>query len=112
MLSMLSKSEILFLDGTFKTAPAGYYQTLILMGLNMDTNIYTPIVYAFVTAKTQQIYETFLYLVDIYAKKSKFPIIGKYIVLDFEEAIHNAAQNVFPQISRVPCFFHLVILYQ
>jgi len=108
MLSILEKSEYLFMDGTFQTAPNRYYQTLILMGLSLDTNLYTPITYAFVTSKTQEIYETFFYLLNMHAAKNNFKVKAEHIVIDFETAIHNAVHKVFPNMEIVPCFFHLV----
>jgi len=69
MLSTLEKLEYLFMDDTFQTAPNGYYQTLILLGLSLDISLYNPITSAVVTSKTQEIYEVFLFVEYARCKK-------------------------------------------
>jgi len=108
MLSLLDNSEFIFIDGTFKTAAKGYYQLLVVMILDEQTNMFVPIIYGLLTSKTQDIYEYFFFLLQLICSKNEVLIKAKKAVMDLEEGLHNGWKKVFPQIQIIPCFFHYV----
>lgn len=77
MLSLLDNSEFIFIDGTFKTAAKGYYQLLVVMILDEQTNMFVPIIYGLLTSKTQDIYEYFFFLLQLICSKNEVKIKAK-----------------------------------
>ena len=112
LTSLLENSELGFFDGTFKVAPSSYTQLMTLMVLNPVTNLFTPIVYFFATAKTEEIYYYAFSGLKSFLFKMKVQLKIKIIIVDFELAIHNAWKAIFPDISLIGCFFHLVFIFK
>jgi len=110
LLSLMEKSSHGFLDGTFKCAPAGYYQIVTLLILNSETGIYTPIDYFFLTSKNQDLYENMFLSLQMLLTKYKISSGMIYITLDFERGLMNTFSAIFPKIKVIGCFFHLVLI--
>ena len=108
-LSLAEKADYAFFDGTFKAAPSGYTQLMIFIVLNKDTNIFTPIMYFFVSSKLEDVYEyLFLSMKLTFEKHDVKPSI-QFINMDFEKGLQNSWAKVFPDIKIIGCYFHLVL---
>lgn len=112
-IELLCKSETWFLDGTFKTAPSLFMQMFAILGLRRRNTpdgeqLAVPLVYALLTRKTTQQYAQVLRAVqgavDEYALTECNP--GRFMT-DFEKAILNACEDVYPTVRVNCCFFHL-----
>jgi len=80
LISLIEKCDLGFFDGTFKMAPIGFTQILVLMVLNPETNLFTPILYILATSKTEECYYlTFCgikIILDKFGLKIKMKIIN------------------------------------
>jgi len=103
--------EIVIFAGDFLLSlleKSGYYQLLVLIALNPQTNMFTPILYIFATSKTEEIYFHSFYWIKMLLDKKKIQNGIKIMMLDFEMAIHKACKEVFPSIIILGCYFHYV----
>lgn len=97
-------TDLIFVDGTFKTVPRPFFQ---LLSIHVDvgstrasTNI-IPIFFCLLPNKTKQIYERVFSVL-----RSQFKLDVKFIKSDYEMAIINAAKSIFPDVLVKGCFFH------
>lgn len=98
-LKLLEHIEVCIIDGTFRSCPSGFYQVIVIHGLIFGSSY--PIFYCVLNSKTQSIYERcFQFCLKI---NFFFP---KYIILDFEKSLLNAAKNIFPYTTTKGCYFH------
>lgn len=105
-LKYLSLADIWFLDGTFSVAPKLFKQLIIIrtevecMGISC--------VYAFLTGKSQKLYEYLLKTILIKISR-EFPLKIKFTILvDFELSIINAIKIIFGNLVNIKCcFYHL-----
>lgn len=116
-IELLAKSEIWFLDGTFKVCPEIFTQIFTVMGLvkragqdpeDADEAVALPLVFALLSSKEQIMYGAVLRAVASAAHD--FRIDGcspQKIMTDFEKAIINASITVFPGVQVSCCMFHL-----
>ena len=88
-------------DGTFKTAPAIFFQIFTIHAQVQESII--PCIYALMPSKCESSY------VAVFAKlKELEPMLNPDSVLtDFEIASRNAIKRVFPDTELGGCFFHL-----
>ena len=56
LLSLIEKADLGFMDGTFKVVPCGFVQIFILIILNPETNLFTPVCFIFLNSKTEDGY--------------------------------------------------------
>ena len=61
LFRVLRGCKRLFIDGTFKFVPKPFYQCLILMVFDEQTDCYVPVFYVLLTSKTEQIYSQALH---------------------------------------------------
>ena len=116
-LQLLANAKTWFLDGTFKTAPHIFTQIFVIMGTvsrpaatvgQPIEEVALPLVYGLLSNKTQAAYKIVLAAVRDEADRLGIPnVTPQTIMTDFELAIINAAQEVFPTTSTKCCFFHL-----
>ncbi|XP_029848582.2 uncharacterized protein LOC115330735 [Ixodes scapularis] len=101
MLALLGSSRQWFADGTFKVAPALFYQ---LYTVHCKVNgAVIPAVYVLMRSKTEAAYTKLLSVL-----KSKCAAADpSTVLLDFEQAAINAFRRVFPSCQALGCFFHL-----
>ena len=112
-IEMFCKSPVWFVDGTFKVSPTIFTQLFTVIGLRRrnhaegeDTPL--PYVYAFLEGKTEAEYAEVLRAVkDAVARYRVHQCVPLKIMSDFEKAIINACQKVFPGIPVACCYFHL-----
>ncbi|KAG0436613.1 hypothetical protein DMUE_4133, partial [Dictyocoela muelleri] len=99
-ISHLKNSEIWLADGTFKMAPAGFYQIYIIYAKIFDK--YFPLIFAILPNKTEDIYsKLFKRIADLIDKRGP-----QYIIMDFEVAPMKAFNIVFKNTKIFNCFFH------
>jgi len=104
-LKYLTKCDVLYVDGTFKSCPKPFYQLFITHGAK-NAN-YTPLVFFLLTRKTTEIYKnTFSDLLDKMSELN-LTFAPRIIYSDFEQAIHSTISEIFPKVVRKGCRFHL-----
>lgn len=104
-LKHLTECDVLYVDGTFKSCPRPFYQLFIIHGAK-NAN-YTPLVFFLLTGKTKEIYkDAFSELIEKMVELNLNFTPG-IIYADFEQAIHTAISEIFPEVIRKGCRFHL-----
>ncbi|ORX76040.1 hypothetical protein BCR32DRAFT_284617 [Anaeromyces robustus] len=103
-----SKYEDIFADGTFYTAPAIAQQAFITRTYIEKLNSFYTTSFSIIKNKEQINYEILLEELKKNAIKynSNNEITPKYFHCDFEKAISNAAEKVFPNINIKYCIWH------
>ena len=88
---LLRGCKRMFINGTFKFLPKPFYQCLIIMVFDNQTDAYVPVFYILMTSKTQQVYSHVIRWLDatIICK-----ISPSSITCDFEIALQKF--NQFP----------------
>ena len=99
-LAHLSAEEW-YIDGTFKIAPVLFNQVLVLMVKRFE--LIFPVLYALLPDKKLSTYKNFFEIV----KSLHQDVAPKYLSCDFEQAIHSAAKESFPDVEINGCLFHL-----
>lgn len=95
------KKDIVFGDGTFDKVPQMFFQ-LYTWHARIG-NSYPPCVYFLLQNKSVATYERMFFII-----KQLIPDFApEKILLDFEKAAINAAQNAFSQSEVKGCYFHL-----
>ncbi len=105
MLKTLQKSECIFIDGTFRTAPNPYVQFISIHGLYHDFVI--PLAFCLSTGKATGQYRQLLQ----HLKRKIHQITGhafrpKKTVMDFEQSLINAFETELPRTKIISCYFH------
>jgi len=105
MISALQRCDTLFIDGTFRTAPAPYMQFVTIHGLFHGHVI--PLVFTLLTNKTVGVYRQLFNHVKLHTRRVTGRALrpGK-IVLDFEQAILLAVETELPGTRLSGCYFH------
>ena len=99
----LSHAQSLFIDATVSIAPKPFYQCLAMMIFEETLQIFLPILYILMTNKSQKMYRNALEWVF---KLSNRRINPKTVTCDFEQALMNAVDGIFPFSKIIGCFFH------
>ena len=92
-----------FIDGTFKIVPKPFYQCLIIMVFDEQTDSFVPCFYILLTSKTAQIYHHALYWVKSTVGSNFNPAS---VTCNFKKALHNAIKIEFPSSIINGCLFH------
>ena len=103
LIRVLGGNKRVFIDGTFKIVPKPFYQCLIIMVFDEQTDSFVPVFYVLLTSKTEQIYRHALYWVKA---SSNYKMKPDSITCDFEKALHNAIALEFPNVIINGCLFH------
>lgn len=114
-IEVLCRSEVWFLDGTFKVCPSLFTQVFTIIGTRKritpcGTGEETPVplVYALLEGKHEEEYSRVLEVVRDAVQRYRInPCTPMKIMSDFEKAILNACAAIYPAIPRSGCFFHL-----
>ncbi|KAE9350468.1 hypothetical protein PR003_g5354 [Phytophthora rubi] len=80
-----------FVDGTFRSVPANFYQLVIVMVFDAISNLYIPSYYALTTGKTTKVYDYVMYHTNAAVD---FTMDPAYISCDF---IISAVKHQFPR---------------
>jgi hypothetical protein len=84
-------------DGTFKVAPSIWTQLHAIMG----TGRRIPCTYGLLPGKTQVLYTNLFEELDTFG-----PFHPDTILTDYEKALQNAIQSVWPSATLRGCYFH------
>jgi len=103
LFRVVRRCKRMFIDGMFKFVPKPFYQCLIIMVFDDQTDAYVPVFYVLMTSKTQQIYRQALRWFKITVDRKIAPVS---VTCDFEIALQNAIMEVFPGVVVNGCLFH------
>ena len=104
-LTILSKSEKWWCDGTFKTAPKFYYQHYIIDG-KYNNAWPLPGMYSFMSGKSCELYLMMLTSLKENAAAPGLELKPKIISWDFEKGAIKAFKIHFPGVKIQECHFH------
>ena len=106
---LLARGLDLFVDATFAMTPHPFYQVLIIMVHDCQTDLYVPVLYALMTHKCEDLY--WRVLSEVIAL-SNWRLNVRNYTSDFELAIMNACRSQFtdkddPSVGiHIGCYFH------
>ena len=104
-LALIGASRMLYVDGTFRTAPGPYVQIFTIHGecLGRVVNLGA----ALLTGKTQRHYDVVFTTIAAEVQRVTGVALGaQLIVCDFELAIFNSVRTHFPNVVIGGCYFH------
>ena len=109
-LNLIKESDILFLDGTFRSAPKSYYQVFNIIGYLKEKNISLPIMSVIMKYKYEICYINLFENLKIMLYENNIDIdFSKiYLMTDFEIALRNALKKTFPDSIILGCYFHYI----
>ncbi|CAF0752698.1 unnamed protein product [Brachionus calyciflorus] len=96
-----TKSKVWCIDGTFDISPTLFRQLFTINALKGGRNI--PLVYAFLCNKSECTYIRLFSLINDFIDFNP-----EHIFCDFEKAILNAIEKMYPSAQIGGCWFHLV----
>ncbi|KAK1937824.1 hypothetical protein P3T76_009561 [Phytophthora citrophthora] len=97
------KNSSLFIDGTFRCVPHGFYQCFIVMVHDFATALFLPVFFVLCTSKTQDMYWNVINAVVIACNEKLLP---ETVVCDFESALIDAESVQFKDARVVGCYFY------
>lgn len=105
-LRQLSRARSWYMDGTFATAPK-LFQQLYIIRVPIGQSAVT-CVYAFMTDKSQSMYEQMLRAIVDKCDELGFNPDPTTVITDFEQAVINAISTIIgPHVTHRGCFYHL-----
>ena len=103
-LRHLSESEKIYVDGTFQTCPRLFYQIFTLHSMKYGKQF--PFAYCLLPGKSRNIYSRVFELVKQKSQNLGYIINPAEFLTDFELAIIQAIELIFPTSDVNGCFFH------
>ena len=104
-MAALANCNVVFSDGTFKTAPRPYMQLYTLHGVVRDRRI--PLCFALLCSKTAVVYVRMLTIIDNFIRQNyNVRFSPQIIIVDFELGFLNAALQHLPNTRAAGCHFH------
>jgi len=94
-----------YVDGTFKSCPKHFYQFFTIHGLKND--VYLPLVFFLLPDKCNTTYKCAFQHLIRHSMSIGLTCSPTEVVIDFEQAIHSAIEEVFPNAKIRGCRFHL-----
>ena len=108
----ISKCTQIYIDGTFKVFPKGYYQIINIGGFLPEINGILPFFMIPTTGKSEFLYNSIF--IEVKKIIENFGISLKNIpsrfMQDFEVSLQNAVRKNFLESKINGCFFHYVKL--
>jgi hypothetical protein len=92
-----------FIDCTFKCVPQGFSQLMIVMVYSLAHDLYVPIYYILLQAKSHEVY---YHALQQTINSSDWRFESKTITCDFEMALIKGIKEQFPDATYVLCNFH------
>ena len=91
-------------------APKGFGQLMIIVVTNPNTNLHTPVLAAFLSSKTKEVYQLLFSSIKTLFEKHSFVVDFSKIKIycDFEQALRAVLVSECQGVSIVGCFFHYV----
>ena len=109
-INLLKETNMLFIDGTFKSSPRNFYQILNIVGYLKQKDLFIPIFTALLTSKSEKIYLyaliEFQKLIDNLNLNIDFSKI--IIMADFEINLREAIKKIFSKSEILGCYFHFI----
>ena len=106
MIERAAVVDWILIDGTFKAAPRGFKQILTIVGEDIQTGRFMPMVYILLADKAQKTYE---YAFSMLAIHIKFPLVT-HVTCDYESALKSTVmkwiRETNPQVRFIGCRFH------
>ncbi len=103
-LRHLCAADTIFMDGTFKAAPEMYQQVYSIHVQVMETMV--PVCVGLLPAKNTETYVRFFRLIQKAANRYGLNFSPSTISIDFESAMINSIQRIFPGARIRGCLFH------
>jgi hypothetical protein len=105
MLKSLQKARIIYIDGTFRTAPPPYTQIVTIHGLRHGFVI--PLAFCLLTGKTTGQYrQLFQHLKRRIRRITAHNFQPDSIVMDFEQGMITAVETELPATKVSGCYYH------
>lgn len=96
-IQYLSKQSCWYCDGTFYTCPSIFYQIYSIHAF--DDGLSTPCLFALLADKHEKTYQHLFVILEQKIKEFSNTIHLKSITIDFELAVKNSVQTVFPHVE-------------
>ena len=105
----MSRSPIIFADGTFKCIIKGYSQLYIFHAL-VEDDVTCPMLFCLTKGKCASVYDRLLNVINDIGNSLGKKIFNRRVqlVCDFELAFVRTMQQKFPRVVIKCCFFHYV----
>ena len=100
---LMTRQSTLFIDGTFRCVPSGFYQCITFMVHDFSSDMFLSAFFVLSTSKTQEMYWNVINAVVIACNDKLQP---ETVVCDFELALIDAVHVQFPASDVVGCYFH------
>jgi hypothetical protein len=104
-LENLARAKAMDTDGTFKSTPKHWYQTMVI-GAEISDGNWQPVAYGLLPNKETETYVVFFKLLKKELDRLGLTLSSVYMITDFELALRNAFKEVFPKITLKGCHFH------
>jgi hypothetical protein len=104
-LEFLSSINVIYVGGTFKSAPKFIQQLFTIHGLS--TGHYVPLAFLLLANKHQTSYQDVFRHMILEAAKLGVNVFRTIVDADFETAIHKAVTKVWPGCEVTACISHL-----
>ncbi|KAK3932001.1 DNA polymerase subunit gamma-1 [Frankliniella fusca] len=108
-LRVLTWSETIYADGTFKTVPNQFGQLYTIHGVVKDVagrSYVFPLVFALCVRKDMQTYRKIWDAIKQEAERLNLRFKVRMFMTDFEIAAMNVQQAIFPGVEHKGCLFH------
>ena len=109
-LKKLAESNLIYMDGTFRTCPKNYYQLFNIIAKDKQTGKNIPVIHIPMSHKSEFLYnKIFENLVNIGKDLNiDLKMEKKTCMTDFDKGLRNSLRKVFEGINLRGCFFHYV----
>ncbi|KAL4130748.1 hypothetical protein QTP88_008140 [Uroleucon formosanum] len=104
-IKVLCDVNTFYVDGTFKSCPKHFYQLFTIHGLKND--VYLPLVFFLLPDKCNTTYKCAFQHLICHSMSIGLTCSPTEVVIDFEQAVHSAVAEVFPNAKISGCRFHL-----
>lgn len=104
-LKFLCESEIILMDGTFEYSPKFFTQMFTIHAYSGGH--YVPLAFFLLKNKKKETYMEAFTMIINECQQRELNFNPKYVVIDFEEAIHGSVTSMFSGVTVVGCRFHL-----
>ena len=107
-MTFLTKTNQLFIDCTFKSAPKGYYQIMNILAKPQDYNHVIPVFLVLMSNKSFYSYINIFsdIKLNLLIKKLNINWNSIYFIHDFEKGLVKAIEEYFPESKSIGCFYH------
>ena len=107
-IKQFADCNVIFMDGTFKSCPKGFYQIYNILGRDVTTGVIIPLFHILMSKKSyDSYYYIFSFIKSIFANYSLIIDFKKmYFMLDFEKASRKALKDNFPEADIKGCYYH------